>query len=316
MLFTKRGCPFQCNFCYRNFGRKVLGQSVQYTLDHMSFLEKNYNTINFSIEDETFNVDRKWVMEFCDALIREKRNYIIGIGNGLRANLIDEEMVRKMKEAGFCSIGVGIESFHEPTLKDMNKLQTAEVITNAIQIINNNGFHLASAQFLFGYPSDGPESMKINVQKCKELGLVNAGFAIPCPYPGTILYEKARQNNLITDEEEWLMELADKDISDRVINMSGKTDATLKKLIYKGEDEIRMYFMRKKFPIFGSILTVLQKAGRLVNIDMFEKTKGIKDGIKNLLIYHKLPGRLLKSGGANDVHIKHEVFEILGRKER
>jgi len=280
----------------------------------MSFLEKNYNTINFSIEDETFNVDRKWVIEFCDALIREKRNYIIGIGNGLRANLLDEELLFKMKEAGFCSIGVGIESFYNPTLQDMNKLQTAEVIENAIKILNNNGFHIASAQFLFGYQSDGPESMKVNVQKCKELGLINAGFAIPCPYPGTILYEKARQNNLITDEEEWLMELADKDISDRVINMSGKTDATLKKLIYKGEDEIRMYFIRKKFPVLGSILTVFQKFGRLVNMDMFGIVKGIKDGIMNLINYHKVPKRLFKSAGTNDLYIKKEAFKILDRK--
>jgi radical SAM superfamily enzyme YgiQ (UPF0313 family) len=162
MIFSKRGCPFGCNFCYRNFGRKVVGLSVQHILDHMAFLEKNYNTINFVFGDEIFNVDKKWVMEFCDAVIDEKRNYILNVGNGLRANVVDKEMMEKMMEAGFCSVAVGIESFYPDTLKDMKKGQTAEEIIDAVRIIKDTGFHLASAQFLFGYPSDCKKSMETN----------------------------------------------------------------------------------------------------------------------------------------------------------
>jgi hypothetical protein len=71
--------------------------------------------------------------------------------------------------------------------------------------------------------------MEINVQKLSELGLYSAGFSIPCPYPGTDLYKVAVERGLILDEEEWLMELADKDISDRVINLSNMSDEDLKK---------------------------------------------------------------------------------------
>jgi anaerobic magnesium-protoporphyrin IX monomethyl ester cyclase len=311
MIFSKRGCPFGCNFCYRNFGRKVVGMSVQHTLDHMAFLEKKYNTINFIFGDEIFNVDRNWVMEFCEAIISEKRNYILNVGNGLRANLVDQEMMLKMKEAGFCSVAVGIESFYEPTLKDMLKGQSTEVIAQAVKVINSSGFHLSSAQFLFGYPSDGPESMAINVRMCKELGLKNAGFSIPCPYPGTLLYEKALKEGYLHDEEGWLMELADKDISDRIINMSGKPDKELKKLIWEAEDEIKLFFIRKDFPILGSALTILQKIGRKMNVSSFDVLKGIKDNGKNLLLHGRLPGRMLKSGSANHIHIRDEALDLL-----
>ncbi|HOY38143.1 MAG: cobalamin-dependent protein [Bacteroidales bacterium] len=308
MLFSKRGCPYECNFCYRNFGRKVVGLSVDYTLKHMAFLEEKYNTINFIIEDETFNIDRKWVMEFCDALIASDKKYILNIGNGLRANSVDDEMISRMKQAGFCSIAIGIESFYNPSLHDMNKKQDADTIINAIQVIQNNGFHLASAQLLFGYPSDGTESMQENITWCKALNLKSANFAIPCPYPGTLLYRKAIDEKYITDEEAWLMELADKDISDRVINMSGKPEKHLKKLILRAEDEIRMHFIRKDYPVIGHIVSWMQKAGRAFNLNAFEILKGIKDGAKNLILYGKIPGKLFKSGGTNHSHIKTEAM--------
>lgn len=315
MIFSKRGCPFGCNFCYRNFGRKVVGLSVQYILNHLAFLEKKYNTINFIFGDEIFNVDRNWIMEFCDALIAEKRNYILSVGNGLRAGLVDKELLLKMKEAGFCSLAVGIESFYSPTLSAMKKGQNTEVIAKAIREIKSCGFHLSSAQFLFGYPSDGSESMEVNVKMCKELGLKNAGFAIPCPYPGTFLYEKAIQEGYLHDEEGWLMELADRDISDRVINMSGKPEKELRKLITEAEDEVKMYFIRKDFPFLGSILTVVQKTGRKFNFSSFDILKGVKDGSKNLLLHGKLPGRILKSGGTNHIHIREEALDLLKKWE-
>jgi magnesium-protoporphyrin IX monomethyl ester (oxidative) cyclase len=311
LIFSKRGCPFGCNFCYRNFGRKVVGMSVQHTLDHMAFLEEKYNTINFVFGDEIFNVDRNWVIEFCNALIKEKRNYILSVGNGLRANVVDKEMMEKMKEAGFCSVAVGIESFYGPTLKAMKKGQTTEVIADAIRDIKQTGFHLSSAQFLFGYPTDGPESMKVNVKMSKELGLKSAQFAIPCPYPGTFLYEKAIEGGYLSDEEGWLMELADRDISDRVINMSGRPEEELRRLINCAEDEIKMFFIRKEYPFIGTLLTVLQKGGRMIGFDAFSLLKGIKDGIKNLVIHRRLPDHWLQSGGANDIHIRYEAFELL-----
>ncbi len=311
MIFAKRGCPFECTFCYRNFGRKVISLSVQNILDHMTFLEEKYNSINFVFGDETFNVDKHWVIELCDRLIAEKRNYILGVGNGLRANLIDNELISKMKEAGFCSVSVGIESFHNPTLKEMNKKQTAETIANAITCINENGLRLMSAQMMFGFSSDSRESMKENIRMCMKLNLKHPSFSVPCPYPGTYLYEKAISNNYIEDEEGWLMELADKDISDRVINMSGMSEKELKMIIAKGKNTVKMYFKRKEKPIYGSVVTVFQYLGSFLNLDFYEMLVTVIEGVKNFVTYGRLPGSLTKKGGTNDSYIKNEVIAYL-----
>ncbi len=245
VLYTKRGCPFKCDFCFRNFGRRVISHSVKYVLDHMRYLEEKYNSIFFSIEDETFNTDNKWVEEFCDTLISEKRNYIITLRNGLRANLIDDNLIKKMKKAGFCSIGVEIDSFYDPVLKEMLKLQTSEMIVNAIQTIKRHGFDLSSAKILYGYPSDNEESMNVNVEMCKKLGLKNVRFEIPCPYPGTALYQRVLKLGLIADEEAWLMELSDTDTCSRMINISGKSDEFLQKQIKLAQDKVRIHFSER-----------------------------------------------------------------------
>jgi radical SAM superfamily enzyme YgiQ (UPF0313 family) len=307
MLFTKRGCPFGCNFCYRNFGRKVVYSTIDYTLDHMSFLEKKYNTVNFVFGDEIFNVSKDWVMEFCQRIIDEERCYILSTMNGLRANVLDREMMEIMHAAGFCSVGVGIESFYDPTLKAMKKGQSADHIFKAIKTIREVGFHINSAQLLFGYETDSNESMEINIRTLEELDMAYAGFAIPCPYPGTYLYDIAREKGLIPDEEEWLMELADKDISDKVINMSRLPDSELIYLAQYGEDSVRMNYMRKKYPILGWILHRMQYYGRKRGVDTFKILKGLKDSIKTM----RVPRGISRSGLIRDEYIREEVLQIL-----
>ena len=308
MLFTKRGCPFGCNFCYRNFGRKVVYSSVDYTLQHMDFLEKEYNTIHFLFGDEIFNVSRDWVVAFCQRIIDEGRKYILACGNGLRANVLDLEMLDVMKRAGFCSVGIGIESFYDPTLKAMKKGQNAETIRDGIRMTKESGMYINSAQMLFGYETDGPVSMEVNVRSLRELGIGAAGFSIPCPYPGTYLYDIARERGLIDDEEGWLFELADKDIADRVINMSQMPDEQLVALARFGEDEVLTYAYRKKYPIIGWILYVLQKFGRSYGFDFHRFAKEFKDSTKNFFTWGKS-----RSSSVRDEHIKEEAFMLLSR---
>lgn len=287
-IFSKRGCPNSCGFCFRNFGQTVKTWSVGYVLRKMAFLESRYNTINFIFLDEMFNVSNKWIEEFCNRIIERDTQYILTV-RGLRADRVNEEMLLLMKAAGFCNVSMGIESFYDPSLECMGKGQTAYDTEAAVKMIKKCGLHLISAQFLFGYPTDGAESMQVNIKKCKELGLKNAAFVIPCPYPGTILYKQAIEAGLIIDEEAFLYELADKDITDRVINMSGQPVEFLNKLMIEAGDEIKMYFMQKEHPVLGVIFKFLQRIGRVFNLSAFDIIKAQKDKIFHSGRWRNLP---------------------------
>ncbi len=301
MLFAKRGCPFACNFCYRNFGRKVVPTSVEHTLAHIDLLAERYSTAHFVFGDEIFNIDKDWVRAFCERVIAEDRRYVFGTINGLRANLIDEPLLDVMRRAGFCSIGIGIESFYDPTLKAMRKGQKAEQIVRALRLARQAGFEISSAQLLFGYETDGRASMRANVEALDALGFEHAGFSIPCPYPGTELYDIARDRGLIEDEEAWLMELADRDISDRVINLSGMSDAALHNHIAWGLDQLHGRALRRRHPVLGRLATGLQAIGRKLGLD--------PRGTARRLIRH-----FRNHGPATppaDIAIREEAFALL-----
>jgi len=308
-LFTKRGCPFGCNFCYRNFGRKVAYSSVDYTLGHMSFLEEKFNTAHFVFNDEIFNVNTKWVTEFCERIISEGRKYILSTNNGLRANVLDREMLTLMKQAGFCQVGIGIESFYDPTLKAMRKGQTAEQVYNALKLTRELGLFINSAQLLFGYETDGRESMEANVKALTELGFSSANFSIPCPYPGTYLYDIAKERGLIVDEEGWLMELADKDISDRVINLSKMTEEEMEGHIQWGLDQLNINQLRSRRPFLAMVLDRVQPFLRKhLNIDAY----GTLAKVWSVVRHGRFPARQESaSRGAHDEHIREEAFRLL-----
>ena len=315
-LFSKRGCPFGCNFCYRNFGRKTAQASVDSVLDHMSMLEENYNTVFFVFSDEIFNVSKRWVTEFCERIIAEDRKYILATNNAMRANTVDREMLVIMKKAGFCQIAIGVESFYDPTLKAMEKNQTAETVANALRLARECDMFTNGAQLLFGYETDGRESMEANVKALTELGFSSVGFAIPCPYPGTALYDIAQKRGLLGDEEGWLLELADRDISDRMVNLSKMSDGEILRHIEWGNDQLEINLIRKRHPIVAWILDYLQPAlRRLGGLNV----TALWTQVWSILRYQRRlvrPESVYFDTGHDRTALRDEVFDLLEELDR
>lgn len=263
-VFSKRGCPFGCTFCYRNFGRKVVYSSVDHVIDYMVMLSDRYHTQHFVFGDELFNVNERWVLDFCDGLTQRNKRFLLSTSNGLRANCCSEVSLRRMREVGFYRVGIGIESFHDPSLAAMKKNQTAQQIKDAVHMIGRAGLLLNEGGMPFGYETDGWEAMRANVDALTALGFFTTGFSIPCPFPGTYLYEKAVASGAIRDEEGWLLELADRDVSDRVINLSGRPVEELTKIIVWGTDQLAINQLRPRYPLVAWALDRLQPLGRKV----------------------------------------------------
>ena len=164
---------------------------------------------------------------------------------------------------------------------------------------------------MFGYETDGIKSMKTNVDALLKLGFENANFSIPCPYPGTYLYDVAQDRGLIGDEEEWLLELADRDISERVINMSNMSDEELHRIIQWGKDQLILNNFRSFHPYVGGIIYHLQPMFRkFFNMDALN----ILQKTWYFIRYGRFSTSDVKNGGnsgANDEYIREEAFQLL-----
>ena len=105
-----RGCPFACTFCSTNdfFRRRFRLKSPARMIADMRRVKQTYGIDSFELVHDMFTVDRKRVMEFCQALLESKEEFTWG--SSARTDCIDEELIALMARAGCRGIFFGIES--------------------------------------------------------------------------------------------------------------------------------------------------------------------------------------------------------------
>lgn len=105
-----RGCPFACTFCSTNdfFRRRFRLKSPERMIAEMRRVKQAYGIRSFELVHDMFTVDRKRVVEFCEALIESKEDFTWGCS--ARTDCVDEELIALMARAGCRGIFFGIES--------------------------------------------------------------------------------------------------------------------------------------------------------------------------------------------------------------
>ena len=201
-IMTMRGCPFKCIFCSTKvFGNCVRKRSPRSVVDEMISVISKFNIKHFILLDDTLSLDREHILELCNIIIDEKLG--ITLDGSTRANLVDEELVSKMAEAGFIRISFGLESV-DPNIRTIMKknvplesYRTANKLTNKYNIETLNSC-------MIGLPGETVATVRETLRflrSSREIKQVNISIAMP--YPGTELYEMARKGEhgmrLLTD---------------------------------------------------------------------------------------------------------------------
>ena len=187
LVATGRGCPFQCTFCVAPYyyGHKPRMRGIDRVIEEIRFAKK-LGISDFFFFEETFTVDREWVMRFCEKIIKEKLN--IKWFCNTRVNTFDYELAKRMKDAGCWLISFGIESASEEILKNVRKNISPEQSMKAVGFGKKAGL-LTLGHFIFGLPGETNETIEKTIKFAKKLPLDFAEFYIATPYPGSQLFE-------------------------------------------------------------------------------------------------------------------------------
>ena len=202
---TSRGCPGQCVFCSSKafWGKKVYMRSAQNVFDELMYIYKKYNSTIFYITDDTFTASYKRATEFCRLVKESKINFIWGCES--RADVITDELMKELHEAGCRKIQIGLESADNDILKKLKKNVTIEQIENGIKLAYENGMRI-SASFIIGHAFDTKETIEKTLNFVRHIQKDYGAYVMGSsntPFPGTEQYEKMEEWGIKVFAKEW-----------------------------------------------------------------------------------------------------------------
>lgn len=188
-IVLTRGCPNQCLFCDRSvFGRTIRSHNVEQAVEIVRDLRGRYGVKEILIEDDTFIISRKRVLEFCSRLISEKMDVTWSCLG--RADRVDPEVLDHMKRAGCRHISFGIESGDQRILDAMKKNERIADIEKALSLCRGAGIK-TSGFFILGFPGETAESLERTRELALRLPLDDVSIMAMTPFPGTEVYNEA-----------------------------------------------------------------------------------------------------------------------------
>ncbi len=190
-LITSRGCGMGCTFCFQGaFGKGIRMHSSEYVIRMIKHLYHKYGIRNIRIVDDNFLLNRKRVMEICEALIREKLDLTFSCLS--RVDTINPEMLKILKKAGCWQLIYGIESGSQKILDGVNKKVTLGKIEQALKMTKLAGIR-SLGYFMIGFPSETEETIQETINFALRLPLDDFKMNILAPFPGSELYKTAHQ---------------------------------------------------------------------------------------------------------------------------
>jgi len=199
-----RGCPFQCKFCvnasyqnlYRNKGRYYRVRSHENILDEIEQIVGRYKNIKSVIfDDELICVNKKWTLGLLEKY-KKRFNYPFNIT--VRADLVTEDFMRALKDAGCNLVMMGVENGDEYIRNEiLNKGVSDEQIIRAAEIIRKIGIKLWTFNMV-GVPYETSETIKKTIQLNKKIKPDVVFVSVFYPFPGTFLGELCAEKGWIS----------------------------------------------------------------------------------------------------------------------
>jgi anaerobic magnesium-protoporphyrin IX monomethyl ester cyclase len=193
-LMGSRGCPYQCTYCQPTlealFGKKIRRRSPGNIVRELKGLKEKYGLSAFTLQDDTFLIDRKWVLAVGKALEESGLGFLFECN--LRANLVDAQVLSALKRAGLRKVNLGIESANQRILDDIfQKGITFQQVQQAVSTCRDLGLKIMG-YFMLGAPSETLEEVLNTVSKAARLDLDEATFTLTTPLPHTFLYDRTK----------------------------------------------------------------------------------------------------------------------------
>jgi radical SAM superfamily enzyme YgiQ (UPF0313 family)/glycosyltransferase involved in cell wall biosynthesis len=196
-----RGCPYRCCFCqwvhtlYAGGYRKADTETV---VSEIKYAAETFGIRSFYLDDETFNIEKKHLHNFCDSLERMNVN-LPWMAMARADGGLDEEILIRMKKNGLIGLKFGIESVDENVLKEINKKLDIKKCEETLALCRKHGIetHLT---FSIGYMADTEETIRKTFDWMIAQNPDSQQVSIVTPFPGTPMYDELIKSGVLDDD--------------------------------------------------------------------------------------------------------------------
>lgn len=191
---TSRGCPFNCSYCCnKNLMKSTFGKTKpfirtlkpQIVVKNTRRLKDLLDLEMIRIVDENLLANpREWLDEFCSLY---KSEIALPFAISASANVITEDRIKMIKEAGCVNINFGLESGNESyRMKVLNKPLKDKHFLQARRILEDYDIR-SNAGVMLGLPGQTRQIIEETICMFRKLRVpVSSAFFIPLP--GTTLF--------------------------------------------------------------------------------------------------------------------------------
>ncbi len=200
-MITSRGCVYSCGYCSSSLimGKKFRSRSPDNVVDEIEELVNNYHLRDIAFMDDTFMLNKRRAGLIADE-IRE-RNLDVSFVASSRVDMVNKDLLAKLKDAGMNTIYYGVESGSQRILNLMKKGIDLKQAESAVKNAKNVGLEVLTS-YILGYPGETEKDMNQTIKFSIKLEPDYCQYSILTPFPGTPIYHDLKDKNLI-ETENW-----------------------------------------------------------------------------------------------------------------
>lgn len=199
-IMTSRGCAGRCTYCCTKliFGRTMRFRTAENIAEEIEYKIKKYDIKEIHIMDDCFTINKRRVLEFRDEIKKRGIKTTFVFSNGIRADQVDEDILRALKDIGTSSVAFGVESGNQRILDNIKKGLELDTTRKAFRLSKKHGL-TTWGFFMIGMPGENKKTVRDTIEFAKELDPDFAKFLILKPFPGTEVFRQLQREGRIFD---------------------------------------------------------------------------------------------------------------------
>jgi radical SAM superfamily enzyme YgiQ (UPF0313 family) len=199
-----RGCPFSCEFCdiIEIYGRVPRTKSNQQMIAEFDALRDLGWRGTVFIVDDNFIGNKKNVRQLLPEIAKwQKANgHPFSLMTESSVNLADDELLlESMRDAGFRSVFVGIETPVEESLKEAQKSQNRGNLLDSVKKIQSYGMEVM-AGFIVGFDNDPEDIFERQIDFIRQSAIPLAMVGLLNALPDTQLWKRLEREGRLLGE--------------------------------------------------------------------------------------------------------------------